>query len=240
MQPSDGNRFRNLMRGVGRMFGQDLDDVVLDAYWIALRDWTLKDFEAACAHLMSNSKFMPRPADFNALRKAGEPTPSEAWQTAMDNCLGWRTGSSNAGEMIDSVVRSVGGYRAIALADEETALPHIERRFKEAYTQLADRQPVREALPQIAKPTSHVALKGPTAAANCVPAALVRKEPAPAVTAVPDAPAPKPEPRIQVADSVRVEKLARAMPAATDDELAKVARVGVETVRQVRAALEAA
>lgn len=169
MEATDGKRFRDLIRGMGRMYGQEPDRVVLDAYWLALRDWGFRDVEDAAAHLMATAKFMPRPAEFNALRKAGQPTAHEAWDTAMANCTSWRDGKSTAGDRIDRVVRSIGGYRSLAMADVERDLPHIQRRFLEAYAELSTVEPARQALPQIAAVGARIALRGPAPLANFLP-----------------------------------------------------------------------
>jgi hypothetical protein len=169
VEATDGKRFRDLLRGMGRMYGQEPDSLVLDAYWIALRDWDYTDFEAAAAHLMATAKFMPRPAEFNALRKAGQPTAHEAWETAIANCTSWRDGKSTAGDLIDRVVRSIGGYRVIAMADQEHDLPHIQRRFLEAYDALSVVDPARQAVPQIAAVGARIALRGPAPLANFLP-----------------------------------------------------------------------
>lgn len=152
MQPSDGQRFRDLLRGMGRMYGQEPDKLVLDAYWLALRDWDYADFEAAASHLMATAKFMPRPADFNALRKAAEPAPSEAWAEVLDACVDWRYPESLPDGRIGRAVAAVGGWRAIAMADTERDLPHIQRRFLQAYEELSDVETTRHALPELAAP----------------------------------------------------------------------------------------
>jgi len=152
MEPADGQRFRDLLRGMGRLYGQEPDALVLDAYWLALGDWSYAEFEDAARHLMATAKYMPRPADFNALRKAAEPTSSEAWEIALANCTTWRTGNSQAGDRIDRVVSSIGGYYVIAMADQQHDLPHIQRRFLAAYETQTDVDRVRASLPQIAAP----------------------------------------------------------------------------------------
>lgn len=158
MQATDGKRFRDLLRGMGRMFGQEPDRFVLDAYWIALREWDYADFEAAAAHLMSHSKFMPRPGDFNALRKASQVSPTEAWLSVLDyvkaghhrNRLDVSEVSKPQLEPITLRALSVlGGFHAIAMSDEDK-LHFLERRFCEHFERLQSAGDVREALPHLA------------------------------------------------------------------------------------------
>jgi len=149
--PTDGNRFRDVLRGLCKVYGTEPDAVMLDVYWMTLNDWPLTDFEAAAAHLLRTSRFMPRPADFHALRQATELCAPEAWAEAMARCGGWRDGSAGRdGDRIDRTVHCVGGYRTLAMADVEHDLPHIQRRFLEAFDVIADSERVREALPQLA------------------------------------------------------------------------------------------
>jgi hypothetical protein len=155
MEAIDGNKFRNVLRGMGRMYGAEPDGLVLDAYWIALRSWSYEDFEAACAHLMEHHKgFMPKPGHFSELRKAGRLTAGEAFAKA----IGWaRDGSYNAPAktpdaiFIDRVVAAMGGWSRITGADSEK-LHFLERDFAEHFTDIRDATDTREALPQIAGP----------------------------------------------------------------------------------------
>lgn len=125
---------------------------MLDAYWIALADWKLEDFEAACRQLMKTAKFMPRPADFEDLRKAGRETPGEAWLEAR-RYIRWglhaHTLDSACPPLIARVVHMIGGPNVIAMCDEDK-LTFLERRFCEHFETLQDSEEVREAVPQIA------------------------------------------------------------------------------------------
>lgn len=155
MEATDGNKFRNVLRGMGRMYGAEPDGLVLDAYWIALRSWSYDDFEAACAHLMEHHKdFMPKPGHFTDLRKAGRLTSGEAFA----KMIGWaKSGAYNHpaktpdAVMIDRVVNAMGGWGRITTADAEK-LHFLERDFCEHYETIQDATETREALPQIAGP----------------------------------------------------------------------------------------
>lgn len=151
MQPSDGNRFRNLLIGIGRVYSQEPDALMLDAYWVALRDWPMKDFELACAQLLKTSKFMPRPADFTQLRDASRLTAGEAWALVLDIA---RSGDYQHGHVLEdaqiaAAVRAIGGYHAIGMSNTDQT-PFLERRFAEHYDAIGEREDIREALPAIA------------------------------------------------------------------------------------------
>lgn len=155
MQPTDAVQFRNVLTGMFRVYGQDPDALVLDAYWLALDDWSLEDFSAAAKHLMRTGKFMPRPSDFTALRRAGRPTAGEAWTLARKHCgsaiqCGHVTNNGTCGDdFIDRVVRAIGGYGAIAMCDTDK-LHFLERRFAENFESMQDAGDIRESVPQIA------------------------------------------------------------------------------------------
>lgn len=148
------------MNGVAKVYEREIDAAILDAYWLALRDWPLEDFEAAAGHLLRSSKFMPRPADFQELRKAGRKTAGEAWEAARA-CV--RYGGRATGDALtDRVVQILGGYRALGMLDSDQ-MPYIERRFAEHYESLGNAVETREALPQIAAQGS-ARLNGPASA----------------------------------------------------------------------------
>lgn len=157
MQPTDADPFRNIMRGMCKLYAQEPDAVLLDAYWLALGSWTLAEFSQAAAHLMANTKFMPRPADFNDLRKASRPVAAEAWVKAIQSCsTAWRPSGYHAGTsgdpLIDNAVRAIGGYAAIAQCEQDK-LHFLERRFTEIYESMQDANDVRQALPQLTNST---------------------------------------------------------------------------------------
>jgi len=151
MQSTDFERFHALLLGMGELYGKDISNPLLDAYWVALRDWDLADFEAACGHLMKHHKdWMPRPGHFTELREAGRSTVGEAWAKA----VGWAASSAyrdcETGDYLtDKAVRAIGGFKAIAMCDEDK-LHFLERRFAEHYETIEDATDTREALPQIA------------------------------------------------------------------------------------------
>lgn len=142
--------------------GQKLTAEAIEIWWMAMQgDWTLQDFVAAASHLAKAIEFMPSPFHFEQLRKAGNPTPDEAWQIALDRCKRWRTPRESLDD-VDRAAAAIGGYRSIALADQETALPHRRRDFVEAYGKIVAATEVRHALPGIA-PTPEL----PAPRTNC-------------------------------------------------------------------------
>lgn len=152
MEANDFSRFRAVIAGLARVYDRELDGTLLDAYWLALRAWPLEDVERAAAHLLTSSRFMPRPADFAALRRAGAMTAGEAWQAALVHARGaYRAGPSVP--PVERAVAALGGWQVIARASEDS-LPFLERRFAEHFVEIEAREEVREALPALVAPSS--------------------------------------------------------------------------------------
>jgi hypothetical protein len=147
MQPKDREEFLKVLNGLSALKGKSLAVEALDLWWMSMQKWELADFKAAAAHLVGSCQFMPTPYDFNQLKRAGEPTSGEAWEKAFAYCAHKR--GPTPGGRIDRAALAVGGYYNMGMANIETAIPHIERRFKEAYEDLADVEEIREALPEI-------------------------------------------------------------------------------------------
>jgi hypothetical protein len=154
MQQSDFQRFKAVMAGMGKLYEREVDGPMLDAYWLALGNWSLKEFEEAAAHLLQTSAWMPKPSHFTALRKAGRPTSGEAWTKALQACgsaiqCGHVTNNGTSGDpFIDRVVRAIGGYGRLVMCDRDK-LGLLQRDFTEHFKSMEDAEDVREAVPQI-------------------------------------------------------------------------------------------
>lgn len=166
MLQADFERFRNVLAGMAELFKTELSTVLLDAYWLALREWPLDEFEQAAGHLMGSEEFMPRPVKFNQLRKAHLPTAGEAFAAAVSHAASgaWRRGDSGDAS-VDRAVRAIGGYVVIAMCEEEK-LPFLERRFSEHFETMADADEVRGALPDFSP--RHQRIGGPRSLAALV------------------------------------------------------------------------
>lgn len=159
METTDFQRFKAVMAGMARVFGAEIDKPLLDGYWLALRDWQIADFEGAAAHLMGSSKFMPRPADFNELRKkASEQSAGEAWEKVLKaiRTMYVREGAS-VDAKTDAVVRQMGGYAHLALMPSED-LKFRARDFQTLWADMGEVEEARTALPNL---TGGAKLSGP-------------------------------------------------------------------------------
>ena len=156
MQASDFARFRAVMTGLGKVYEREIDQPLLDAYWLALEDWGIAEFSAAARHLMRRGRFFPRPSDFEDLRRSATQRDAvEAWETARRiarNAISLgrvRTDVTSGDVLIDRAVAAIGGYGTIALCDHAW-LHALERRFLDAYSEMRDVAEARAALPHLA------------------------------------------------------------------------------------------
>ena len=154
MHANDFERFRGVMAGMAKVYEREIDSTLLDAYWLALRDWPLADFEQAAGHLLGNSKFMPRPADFNDLRRASKPAAAEVWALARKSIQYTPHGyveKAGIDPLISQALRVIGGPDALAMCPADK-LTFLEKRFSEAYANLDTTTATRTALPSVTKP----------------------------------------------------------------------------------------
>ena len=161
MSPQDRQPFLEIVLGFAELKGRQLSAPALELYWRAMQHWSIEDFKAAADQLLRTCEWMPGPKEFEDLRKAGRPTAAEAWiqaRAAAGSCyvggaIGYGPGGTCDNPLIDRAVRALGGYRAIALCHTDK-LHYLERRFAEHYASLQDAEDVRQAVPQIAGPST--------------------------------------------------------------------------------------
>jgi hypothetical protein len=140
MQPADRGEFMRTLNGLAAIKGKDLTPEALDVWWSAMRAWALADFKAAASHLVTACQFMPTPYDFAQLNRAGELTAGEAWVRVLSGA------PLEPDSRTARAARIVGGQTHVRAANIERDLPHIQRRFMDAYDELTDVDETRHAL----------------------------------------------------------------------------------------------
>lgn len=145
MRATDRIEFVKALNGLAAIKGKELTPEALEIWWRSMGRWSIEEFKAAASHLATAHEWMPNPFHFEQLRKAGEPTAGEAWLTV----LGGKP--LEPGSRVARAAAVCGGQQAIRMANVERDLPHVQRRFKEAYDELSEVDQVRDALPQLAK-----------------------------------------------------------------------------------------
>jgi hypothetical protein len=178
MTPTDRKAFLEVVIGFAELKGKQLAAAAMELYWRSLQHWDLDDFRAASEQLLRSCEFMPTPKDFEDLRKAGRPTPGEAWAKVLHYVRHgynhWDCGRPTISMdrdapkkpddlLIDRAVEAIGGYDAIAMSNTEST-HFLERRFCEHYEAIQDANEIRDAVPQITN-SQHKRLDGPKSAA---------------------------------------------------------------------------
>lgn len=135
--------------------GNQLTELSYQAWWLALRDWTLDEFNQAAQQLLANSKWMPTPSDFMEIRKRVRRRKEEAWLLAKRSSGSCRTNDGRFGdggtcgdELIDRSVRIIGGYRAICECNVDK-LEWLQKRFFETYETIQDVYETRRRNPAL-------------------------------------------------------------------------------------------
>jgi len=144
---ADKPEFARILTGLAAIKpGGKLTRDALEIWWAAMQPWTMEDFRAAAAHLAREVEFMPNPHHFEKLRKAARRTSGEAFALARQCWCGG--GTSTGDEVVDRVVRMLGGYRLLGLMPSDQ-VHFVERRFAQHYDALTDADDSRGALPQL-------------------------------------------------------------------------------------------
>ena len=161
MKNEDRMAFVEVVVGFAELKGKALSGPALELYWRAMEHWDLEDFRTAAAQLLRTCEFMPTPADFEKLRKAGRNTAGEAFHEAVQWCASsaYRNGP-HPDPIVNACVRAIGGYQVIAMAEADR-LPFLERRFAEHFEHISDAMDTREEVPQLAY--SGLRISGPQA-----------------------------------------------------------------------------
>lgn len=191
MTLSDFDQFSVIIAGMAEMYGKPITAAGIKMYWAVLhKRWDLGDFAAAAGDLCGTCQFMPTAKDFEDLRNKGKMTPGEAWTIARSmsmSCIhhgAVTAGGSCGNEFIDRVVKAVGGYRTIFMANERD-IGFIERRFAEHYESMMDAEDTRERLPQITSQATgagtglaigHAARGQAVPVSEILPTALLRRQ----------------------------------------------------------------
>jgi hypothetical protein len=152
MNKDDFQAFRDVIGGLAEIYRRQLSTAAIGLYWRLLWRWPIEDVKRAAEYLALNCAFMPMPKDFHDLRRAGRPTPGEAWETARAHATppGWRAPPPCEDPQINAVVRMIGGSSAIAMYPADK-LAFLERQFCEHYRDLEDAEDVRRSVPEIAR-----------------------------------------------------------------------------------------
>jgi hypothetical protein len=141
MQLSDSVAFRQLLTGIGLLYGKTLHENLIDIYWQALKHLEFAEVHAALqAHVQNPDKgqFMPKPADvIEYLQGSSETQALQAWTQVVKALreVGAYRSVIFDDPLIHRVIRDMGGW--IALGHSKTSeLPFLAREFEKRYRAL--------------------------------------------------------------------------------------------------------
>ena len=145
MKPGDKQKFAEVVTGMTTIYSAKLTPEGLELYWNAMRDWDIGDFVRTANHLVKASQFMPRPYDFEQLRRnASQTAVFDAWAAVLENVRhsDYRKGIGLGGR-IEAAVRAIGGYAAIGQCSDAD-LHWVQKRFTDAYETISETHEARE------------------------------------------------------------------------------------------------
>lgn len=129
-------RFVATITALAEIYGRELSPAVLKIWWAIMQSWDIDDFTAAASWLAKASEFMPKPVDFQAIRRYSVIPASEAWGKVLELLPGgYREGGVD--ELTDKAVAMLGGYQELAMAKTDS-LDFKRRNFVEAYEDIVD------------------------------------------------------------------------------------------------------
>lgn len=151
MNENDFDAFRECLVGLAEIRGHTLSAPAIALFFRSMQHWEIGLFRSAAEHLLRTLPRLPTPADFENLRAAWQNTTGEAWSRAVafSKTLYTPTGHRDGAlgdYTIDTAVRCIGGYRAIANCPTDQ-VHWLEKRFAERLRELQDVIGTRAALP---------------------------------------------------------------------------------------------
>ena len=127
----------------------DFDDDTVTIWWNRLhQDFDIGDFEVAATELDKVSKFLPVIADFFELKRRAEAyCETDAWGDVLEHLRSGAYRRRGIGDdKIDRAVRAMGGYRALAMRNEDGLTIWGFKQFREHYNDVLDSVEREESL----------------------------------------------------------------------------------------------
>ena len=119
----------------------EFDDDTVAIWWNRLhQDFAIEDFKVAATELEKVRKFLPVIADFFELKRLAETySETDAWDDVLEHLRSGAHRRRGIGDdKIDRAVRAMGGYRALAMRDENDLTIWGFKQFREHYNDVCD------------------------------------------------------------------------------------------------------
>lgn len=146
MQLTDLPRFKQLLTGVGVLYGEPVPELLLDTWWNALEDLEFEAIKTALEkHVLHPDKgqFMPKPADVMVrLQGSTQSQAVRAWALVARAIreVGAYESVQFADPLIHAIIRDMGGWIALCHG-KVSELPFRAREFEKHYQALWPRPP---------------------------------------------------------------------------------------------------
>ena len=143
MRIDDKREFGQRLYAMFKAFrkADEFDADTLAIWWQHLhQDFAIGDFKIAATELEKASRFLPAIADFFELkRQAGAYSETDAWGSVLDYLRSGAYRRRGIGDdKIDRAVRAMGGYRALAMRNEDQLTIWGFKQFREHYNDVLD------------------------------------------------------------------------------------------------------
>ncbi len=133
MTEQDRTRFAATIAMLASVFGREVDEPLIDSYWMALGDLSLEDFEAAAKKLVGSAPHFPKPVEFKDLIQDSDADRAEqAWLEVVKlsrNCQAAKHSDPKA----EGVVKGMGGWIRLGAMSEREFHAFAKRDFIDAY-----------------------------------------------------------------------------------------------------------
>ena len=145
MENSEKSRFGQAIAAMGAVLNREINDALIEGYWLVLRDLPIIDFQRGIARAMAESKFFPAPVEL--LKLAGESTKARIASDAFDvvakaiSAHGGRASVDFDDHLINGVIRSLGGWPKLCATDSKEFHKWKRKEFEEKYIEYETNPP---------------------------------------------------------------------------------------------------
>ena len=128
-------KFAALMEQLGIVYGKEMDELILRAYWAALKDVPIDSLEASVQAHIATEQWFPKPCELRG--NASKSLAIMAWDSviAAAESVGAYRRVDFEDQTVNATVRYLGGWPAIcAMGSREE--PHVRKEFLATYAEL--------------------------------------------------------------------------------------------------------
>jgi len=138
----DKPRFFRMLTVLGGAFQREVDEALLESWWIALGDLEITELEEAAAEILrtwtsSAGRRFPLPGDLRKLvADSTQGAALEAWEDTLSLARDSRR-ARHPDPVVETVVRQLGGWQALGRQSISELTTWTRKRFLELYQDVA-------------------------------------------------------------------------------------------------------